>query len=376
MVLSTDMCVARMILGLNPLQGPILLDYLTNGIERAHLVEALFERVPSIPRESLNMTKAAQNYWRLVKKWLNPTRAAIYGWVRDLMRHTIVLDELFFESKYDNHVLAQVHTICRGVMDLNGCTEHYDLSQFESTYATALRDGGKRAAMKVALSPIYHDHKDMDIRHVGTELIDILRRSVGEMWHLSLYKLHEDGEKDMKTFEIRERYQATFYKDLLGDKDEEHFLKFPSFITARNLSLQDSRQQISLDLQEMDDSDYWDRIKVFAFYSLVDEQLMSKWTEAYVTERTHEGGVLNWKQFHKELEPDLYQDVMIENSNYGHITEYISRGPEEPTAVKNVVSGVEKFGKEEENPEKEKTESGMFTLIAFAAVIGFLFLQA
>ena len=72
MVLSTDMCVARMILGLNPLQGPILLDYLTNGIERAHLVEALFERVPSIPRESLNMTKAAQNYWRLVKKMVEP----------------------------------------------------------------------------------------------------------------------------------------------------------------------------------------------------------------------------------------------------------------------------------------------------------------
>ena len=85
---------------------------------------------------------------------------------------------------------------------------------------------------------------------------------------------------------------------------------------------------------------------------------------------------MDWKQFHKELEPDLYQDVSIERSNYGHITEYISRGPEEPTAVKNVVGGVEKFGKEEENPEKEKTESGMFTLIAFAAVIGFLFLQA
>ena len=126
----------------------------------------------------------------------------------------------------------------------------------------------------------------------------------------------------------------------------------------------------------------FERILAFAFYSNVDEDLAARCTMDYISGRTEEGGVLDWRKFHMKLEEKLYENVNMEENNYRHIQKYLGEyiwGRTElsdPEGVPQMESGVISQPAKDVDPVKEKTESGVFTLVAFAAVIGFLFYQA
>ena len=190
MTLTTDDLIAKFVLRDNPLQGPIILDYLTAGEQGPDLVSICFREDGDVvfPRKELSMVAAAENYWRIVSKWNNPTRSAIYGWIRDLCRHTIAMDELFFSSRYSGHVLDDVATVCGGkigVLSMTGCVQTTGTESLESTYAESLKRN-KREAMKVLLSAVIKDEKNMATDRMNLELIDTLRRAVSMMWFESI----------------------------------------------------------------------------------------------------------------------------------------------------------------------------------------------
>ena len=113
MSVTTDSIVNDHILRINPLSGPIVLDYITVDSWTRDLNTLCFDKGHTIfPSTVTDLAGAAQNYWRLVTRWVNPTRGEIYGWVRDLMRHTIAIDELFYNGEMERHVMDQVHEVC------------------------------------------------------------------------------------------------------------------------------------------------------------------------------------------------------------------------------------------------------------------------
>ena len=389
MTLTTDDLVAKVLLKYNPLQGPILLDYLTHDQWNPGLVTTCFQENASdcsFPREELSMTVAAENFWRLVKKWLNPTQSVINGWLRDLMRHTIVMDDIFYGGQMPNHVMDDVHLMCGGILRMHGCVERTvkeKSEMLETDYANALKRG-KREAMKVLLAVVLKGEREINLTKTNMELVDTLRKAVSEMWvrgplHTWLAKSHAN----MEEYEMQEQYQVSFYKDGMTDHDEEQWLRYPSLIFARDLHLREDK----INMEEIDltvttpDSDYWDRIKAFLFYSNVDEQLVDKRVTLFIEERTAEGGVLNWRRFHQEIQDELYQDVAVEKNNANHLIKYLEKGytpnrPDSPQAVPHIQSGVVNDPGEETGPAKKDTESSTLTLIVFAAVIGIIFMQA
>ena len=393
MTLTTDDLVASIILKYNPLHGPILLDYLTNNKWYPGLVTTCFQKQAKdcrFPREELSMTWAARNFWRLVGKWLNPTQSVVHGWIRDLIRHTIVMDEIFYDGNMENHVMDQVHLVCASLLRMHGCVAHaakIKPEMFESTYAEALKSKlGKRAAMKVLLAVVERGERNINITRTSMELVNTLRKAVSEMWKNTIF--HQwletpDDYEDNEKFEMQERYQVLFYKDGMTDHDEEQWLRYPSLIYARNLTLQKDKVNMDeIDLTEATwGSDYWDRIKAFMFYSYGDEALMDEKITEYIEERTEDGGVLNYQIFHTDIPNELHQDVAIESNNADHLRKYLEQGftpnrPDSPEPVPHIQSGISNDPGEETGPVKEETESGVLTFIVFGAVIGFIFIQA
>ena len=389
MTLTTDDLVAKFVLKSNPLQGPIILDYLTEGEMGPDLVNICYQKDNiTFPHKELSMVNAAKNFWRLVRKWSNPTRSSIYGWIRDLCRHTIALDELFYSGRYSGHVLDDVSTVCQGLKSMNGCIQTVDLGLLEATYATSLKRS-KRDAMKVLLSAVIKDQKRMATDRLNLELVDILRRCVGQMWFNSIYKFHREGQGDYSDYETKGgAYQVAFYKDGMGDHDEEPFLQYPSLIIARNLVMTENKVYMDrLDLTiprtkaagPLEGDTNFERILAFAFYSNVDEDLTTHCVDKFINERTEEGGVLDWRKFHPMIEEKIHEHVSIEENNYRHLMKYIGEYVwirPEAEGVPQMESGVISQPPKAKNPEKEQAESGVFTIVAFAAVIGFLFLQA
>ena len=388
MPVTTDSAVANHILSRNPLQGPIILDYMTMDTWSPDINTRCFdEGIVDFPEKNTEIiSRAARNYWRLVTRYLNPTHGEIYGWVRDLIRHTIALDELFYDSDKEDHVLLNVSEVCNALRRMGPkAIQKADYSQLESTYAEAVKRD-KRDGMRVILSAIVKDNKRVNLASVGMDLIDLLKRAVIEMWHDTIYKYYLEGHETMD-YGVGDTYRVAFAKDPFGDDDSNQWLQYPALIDARGLVLGDNRQVIEkLDLIDLDQKglaepdDVWGDpdytiIMATAYYSNVDGDLLERATMEFVDERTWEGEFLNWNEFHTHMPQALYHNVQIEDSNYTPIMEALSRfqGPKiEPPAIPHVESGLAAAPAVK---EKDK-ESGTLTLIVFAAVIGILFMQS
>jgi hypothetical protein len=384
MPVTTDAAVASHILSRNPLAGPIILDYVTADSWSPDINTLCFNQGKvDFPYKETGLTSAARNYWRLVTRYLNPTHGEIYGWVRDLIRHTIAIDELFYKGNKEDHILLDVSEVCTALQRMGPkVIQKADYSQLESTYAEAV-GYGKREAMKVILAAIKKDADRVNMASVGVDLLDILRRAVTEMWYDTIFKLYKEGDDDKLDFGVSDRYRVAFANDVYGDEDSNQWLQYPALIDARGLHLTDSRQEFPvLDLTNLDqktmagdrDPDYT-IIMATCFYSNVDGDLLERATMEFVDERTFEGEFMDWNQFHNRMPHRLYHDVPIEDVNYAHLQETLQgvlAAPQEPTAIPHVESGVAAAPAVK---EKEK-ESGTLTLIVFAAVIGILFMQS
>ena len=395
MPVTTDSIVASNILRYNPLSGPIILDYITVDSWDQELNTLCFGKGHTIfPSKVTDLSGAAQNYWRLVTRWLNPTRGELYGWIRDLMRHTIALDELFYDGKMDMHILDRVHEVCGRIQSMGPkIIQKGDLSLLEATYAEALKRG-KREAMRVILSVIEKDERRVNLQEVNTDALQMLRACVTNMWENTIFKMYRGGREDMLDFGMRTIYREAFGKDGWGHDNAYQWLQYPALIDARGITLQDDRQNIEiLDLTEMDqklygvvddpfDDIHYSRIMAIAFYSNVDVSLMDRATTNFVNQRTFEGEFQNWRKIHKRMPQSLFHSVPIEEANYATLMEALDKlGSPPPEAgevlgVPHMESGVFAAPAVEVDPSKKDTESGTLTLILFAAVIGILFMQS
>ena len=395
MSVTTDSIVNDHILRINPLSGPIILDYITVDSWTRDLNTLCFDKGHTIfPSTVTDLAGAAQNYWRLVTRWVNPTRGDIYGWVRDLMRHTIAIDELFYNGEMERHVMDQVHEVCTLIQSMGPkVIQNSDYSQLEATYADALKRG-KREAMRVILTCILKDERRVNLEEINRDAIDMLKRCVTNMWEQTIFKMYRDGDVDKLDFGMTKRYRAAFEKDGWGHENANQWLQYPALIDARGIVLGDNRTYMErLDLTKMDqkiygvvddpfDDIHYSRIMAIAFYSNVDVSLMDRATTNFVNQRTFEGEFQDWRKIHKRMPQSLFHDVPIEEANYETLMEALDKlGSPPPEAgevlgVPHMESGVFAAPAVKDDSSKKDTESGTLTLIVFAAVIGILFMQS